>query len=246
ISPIYGSRGDVIGASEVARDISERKRGELEMMKALDAIEASNRELEAFSYSVAHDLRAPLRGIDGFSRELSENYHDKLDEDGKKCLSRIRSSAQRMGELIHDLLSLARITRSDLFLERVNLSELVSTVLETLAESHPDRMIDQKVQEDLWTFGDKRMLTIALENLLGNSWKFTRNRPDAQIEFGCVSEEGSTAYYVRDNGAGFDMSYASKLFSAFQRLHTEREFEGTGIGLATVQRIIRRHGGEIW
>lgn len=246
ISPIYNARGEVTGASKVARDISERKQGELEMIKALDAIEASNRELEAFSYSVAHDLRAPLRGIDGFSRELYENYSQILDEEGLRYLKRIRASAERMGELIQDLLALARLTRTDLCWEELNLSELVTGVNERLAESHPDRFVTLKVQENLWAFGDKRMVTIALENLLGNAWKFTRNRADGCIEFGSVLEEATTVYYVRDNGAGFDMSYASKLFGVFQRLHTESEFEGTGIGLATVQRIIRRHGGEIW
>lgn len=246
ISPIHDSRGNVTGASKVARDISDRKRAEGAIARAKEAAEAANRELEAFSYSVAHDLRAPLRGIDGFSQALLEDYSSKLDEDGQRYLRRVRESAQHMAQLIESLLSLGRITRADLQHEPVDLGDLARATAARLRASQPDRNVDFLIAKGLTATGDSRLLGIVLENLLRNAWKFTRNQPEASIEFTCTRHDGQSVFVVRDNGAGFDMAFASKLFGVFQRLHSSEEFEGTGIGLATVQRVIRRHEGRIW
>lgn len=247
ISPIRNAQGQVIGASKVARDISGLKRAVEAVARAKEATEAANRELEAFSYSVAHDLRAPLRGIDGFSQALLEDYAEKLDEDGKRYLRRVRESAQHMAQLIESLLSLARITRGQVGSDPVDLSELARAAADRLKASQPDRNVEFLISKGLTVMGDGRLLAIALDNLLGNAWKFTRNEPKACIELGAsLTEAGQQVFHVRDNGAGFDMAFASKLFGVFQRLHTSHEFEGTGIGLATVQRIIHRHQGRVW
>jgi PAS domain S-box-containing protein len=246
MSLINDSRGGVIGASEVARDISDRKRAEQAVARAKEATDVANRELEAFSYSVAHDLRAPLRSIDGFSLALLEDYSGKLDADGQRFLRRVRESAQHMAQLIDSLLSLARITRGVVRSEQVDLSKLANATVGRLTASQPDRNVEFRVSEELTATGDGHLLAVVLENLLGNAWKFTRHQPNAYIEFGSTEQNGRAVFYVRDNGAGFDMAFAPKLFGVFQRLHTAEEFEGTGIGLATVSRIIRRHGGRIW
>lgn len=209
-------------------------------------LEAANKELECFSYSVSHDLRAPLRAIDGFSQALLEDYGDKLDEDGKDSLQRVRAATERMGELIDDLLNLARVARQEIRRETVDLSALARGIAEELRRSDPQRQADFIVAQGLTVEGDSGLLKAALENLLGNAWKFTGKRPAAIIEFGTTRHNGSPAYFVRDNGAGFDPTYADKLFGAFQRLHSHNEFSGTGVGLATVQRIIHRHGGRVW
>jgi light-regulated signal transduction histidine kinase (bacteriophytochrome) len=208
--------------------------------------EAASKELEAFSYSVAHDLRAPLRSIDGFSQALLEDCVDRLDADGKKYLNHVRDAAQHMGELIDDLLNLSRVTRAELRRERVDLSELVRTVLARLQEGQPDRDVELVVQDGLMAQADPRLLDVVLVNLLGNAWKFTSKRAPARIEFATKGAEKPLVFFVRDNGAGFNAAYAGKLFGVFQRLHRTQDFEGTGIGLATVQRIVRRHGGRVW
>jgi light-regulated signal transduction histidine kinase (bacteriophytochrome) len=246
ISPIHDSRGRLIGASKVARDISDRKRAEHALSRAKEATDAANRELEAFSYSVAHDLRAPLRGIDGFSQALLEDYSDRLDEDGRRYLHRVRESAQRMAELIDGLLSLAKITREDVRREPVDLGAMARETARRLSASQPDRNVELLIGDDLDVLGDARLLGVAIENLIGNAWKFTRDRAQPRIEIGSSRHGARPVFYVRDNGAGFDMAFASKLFGVFQRLHSPDEFEGTGIGLATVSRIIHRHGGRIW
>jgi two-component system sensor histidine kinase/response regulator len=209
---------------------------------------AVNKELEAFSYSVSHDLRAPLRSIDGFSHALLDDYADKLDENGQKYLRHVRESAQHMGELIDGLLSLARVTRSEFRREAVNLSQIASDIGARLQHrcSSSARQVELRVDDGLSATGDARLLENVLENLLGNAWKFTSKRPQARIEVGESVQDGVPAFFVRDNGAGFDMSYANKLFGAFQRLHAATEFEGHGIGLASVSRIVQRHGGRIW
>ena len=227
-------------AEEAGRGLSEANR----------ELEVTNKELEAFSYSVSHDLRAPLRSIDGFSQILLEDYADELDEEGKDYLGRVRAASQRMGRLIDDLLGLSRVTRGTMRRERVSLSALAEEVARELEEANPERRIQFSAQGGLEVWGDPRLLRVALENLIGNAWKFTEKQPEARVEFGHSEKLSYTSrvpvYYVRDNGAGFDMAYAGKLFGAFQRLHDANDFEGTGIGLATVQRVVRRHGGHIW
>jgi signal transduction histidine kinase/PAS domain-containing protein len=207
---------------------------------------AANQELEAFSYSVSHDLRAPLRSIDGFSQALLEEYQGKLDDTGKGYLERVRKATLRMGLLIDDMLKLSRINRAECKQESFDLSSVIRAVAEANQQNNPDRAVDVIIQEGIVVQGDPYLMQIVLENLLDNAWKFTVNARHPRIEFGRTIKEGKTAYYVRDNGAGFDMTYVGKLFGAFQRLHTKEEFAGTGIGLATVQRIINRHGGQVW
>jgi PAS domain S-box-containing protein len=243
--PLLDAAGVVYGLCSVATDITERKRADEALQEAKKAAEEANRELEAFSYSVAHDLRAPLRGIDGFSQALIEDYSDKLDDEGRHYLGRVRESAQHMAELIEGLLGLARLSRSEMQWEAVDLSNLARASIERLRASDPDRSVECVIEDGLVQEGDARLLAAVLENLLANAWKFTRQESNPRIEFGRVDDAGGP-FVVRDNGAGFDMDYASKLFGVFQRLHAASEFEGTGIGLATVQRIVRRHGGRIW
>jgi signal transduction histidine kinase len=209
------------------------------------ALAASNEELEAFCYSVAHDLRAPLRGIQGFSQALLEDYSTAIDETGRSYLTRVSTAALRMSDLIDDLLNLSRISRGTLSRATVDVSELARAVALDL-ERRNDRRVRLQIQDGLSANADPRLIQIALENLLGNAWKFTANTADPEIEVGATREEEGTAFFVRDNGAGFDEAYATKLFAPFQRLHSEKEFSGTGIGLATVQRIVRRHGGRVW
>jgi signal transduction histidine kinase len=209
-------------------------------------LETANKELEAFSYSISHDLRAPLRGIDGWSQALLEDYHDKLDEQGRQYIDRVRSETQRMGYLIEDMLQLSRLTRAEVRKEPVDLSALARAIVDRLQKEELQRRVDFVIQENLVANGDVHLLESALVNLLGNAFKFTGARANARIEFGQTEMENQRVFFVRDNGAGFDMAYAEKLFTAFQRMHKAAEFPGTGIGLATVQRIIRRHGGKVW
>ena len=209
-------------------------------------LESINKELEAFSYSVSHDLRAPLRAIDGFSQALQVDYANILDEDGQNFLQRIRAGSQRMGQLIDDLITLSQLTRAEIRKEAVNLSAMAQQIATDLRETQTERSVEFVIQSSLTVDGDGRLLRVMLINLLNNAWKYTSKTPDAQIEFGATFTNGTAVYFVRDNGAGFNMAYADKLFGAFQRLHKSTEFEGTGIGLATAQRIIHRHGGRIW
>ena len=246
----YGGRPAV---SVVMRDITERRKAEealaqqaQELARSNNELSAVNKELEAFSYSVSHDLRAPLRSVDGFSKAILEDYADKLDEQGKDYLQRVRAASQRMAQLIDDLLNLSRVTRSDMRCEPVNLSALAQTIAEELKKTQPGRQVECVIKEGLTVNGDARLLKLVLENLLSNSWKFTAKHTSARIEFGVERPDGKFAYFVRDDGAGFDMAYVEKLFTPFQRLHAPTEFPGTGIGLALVQRIIHRHGGRVW
>lgn len=209
-------------------------------------LEMANKELESFSYSVSHDLRAPLRAIDGFSQALVEDYRDELDETGKDYLRRVRAAAQKMGALIDDMLKLAKVNRTEVILGEVDLSEMVNSIMDELRDAEPDRQVTVKVTSGLTAWCDSHLIKIALINLMNNAWKYTSKTGNASIEFGMRFHNGSPAFFVQDNGVGFDMAYADKLFGAFQRLHSAGEFSGTGVGLATVKRVISRHGGDIW
>ncbi len=230
----------------VAHDITERKRDEAELAQQKALLEAANRELEAFSYSVAHDLRAPLRSVNGFSRILLEDFADQIAPKAREHLNRVCGAAQRMGEIIDALLQLSRVGRAELRRGPVDLSNLARAVASGLAANDPSRQVELRVEEGLTAESDAQLMGVLLENLLGNAWKFTANKPQARVEFGAIREAGGRAYFVRDNGAGFDMAHAGKLFTPFYRLHRESEFSGTGVGLATVQRVIARHGGRVW
>jgi PAS domain S-box-containing protein len=236
----------------IGNEITKRKQAENELQQALTDLEqnsallkATNKELESFSYSVSHDLRSPLRSIDGFSQALLEDYTDSLDEKAQDYLNRLRGASQKMGELIDGLLKLSRLTRSEMHYESVDLSSLANEIATRLQETHDKRDVQFIIDNNLKTTGDPQMLRVLLENLLGNAWKFTQNTPKAKIEFGSTTENGTKTFFIKDNGAGFDMAFKDKLFGAFQRLHDAVEYPGTGIGLATVQRIINRHGGNI-
>jgi light-regulated signal transduction histidine kinase (bacteriophytochrome) len=210
-------------------------------------LQTANRELDAFCSSVSHDLRAPLRAIEGFSDILLRDYRDKLDDRGRGHLQRVRSATQTMSQLIDDLLGLSRVTRTEMLLREIDLSAAAGAIVEELRRLDPQREVEVILQDGLLARGDPRLMRQVLENLLGNAWKYTSKKPAARIEMGaCKPRDGKPAFFVRDNGAGFDMTYVSKLFRVFQRLHTAAEFPGTGVGLATVQRIIQRHGGEVW
>jgi len=244
LSRAFDRMTESLKATMVSRDELEQR-----VRDRTAQLEAANKELEAFSYSVSHDLRAPLRSIDGFSQALLEDYFDKIDEQGKDYLHRVRAASQRMAQLIDDVLNLSRVTRSEMRFEKIDLGTLVSKIRKELQERQPDRKVEFAISSGLVGRGDARLLRIVLENLLGNAWKFTGKHPLAKIEFG-VTHVGhghdKPVFYVRDDGAGFDMAYVDKLFVPFQRLHASAEFPGTGIGLATVQRIIHRHGGRVW
>ena len=230
----------------VARDVSEARTSRDALASAKETAEAASRELESFSYSVAHDLRAPLRSIDGFSLALVEDYADRLDARGQRYLEFVRGSAQQMAQLIDDLLALSRVTRSELHRIAVDLSALARATAARIAAREPGRHVEVNVEDGLACRADPRLLAIVFENLLGNAWKFTSKRADARIDVASEIVDGAPAFVVRDNGAGFDMAFAHKLFGVFQRLHATTEFEGSGIGLATVRRVISRHGGRVW
>ncbi len=238
-------------------DISARKATEIELNhyrnhleelveQRTKALAAANRELEAFSYSVSHDLRAPLRSVDGFSQVLLEDYTDKLDDIGKQYLQRIRRATQNMSNLIDDLLNLSKLTRSEVNTQSVNLTDIAQEIAHDLQNSEPDRQVNLVIMPNLVADADPKLIRVVLQNLLSNAWKFTGKSEQPEVKFGVTNIDGQNAFYVADNGAGFDMAYADKLFGAFQRLHTQQEFEGNGVGLAIVQRIIARHNGRVW
>ncbi|MBV1786668.1 PAS domain S-box protein [Marinobacterium sp. D7] len=256
-APLIDSNGRTLEWMGIVDDIHERTQAAEEITR-LNAelehrvrertaeLENANRELESFSYSVSHDLRAPLRSIDGFSQALLEDYGHQLDTTAKDYLDRVRNGAQRMGRLIDDMLNLSRVSRMELVRRPLNLSELATEILANLQSAEPQRQVRIDIDQDLLAYGDTRLLQVALENLLGNAWKYTAKQETSEIRFGQMEIDGQPSFFVSDNGAGFDMKYADRLFTPFQRLHDSREFPGTGVGLATVQRVIRRHGGHIW
>lgn len=255
--PLFDAQGKVHEWVGTAEDADDRRRALLEVQR-LNAelelrvgertaeLERTNKELEAFSYSVSHDLRTPLRAIDGFSQALLEDYSAQLDDTGRDYLARVRSGAQRMGRLIDDLLKLARVSRAALNHEVIDLSTIAEEIVGDLRASDPGRTVDIRITSKLTAVGDMHLMRIVLENLLNNAWKYSSKTEKACIEFGMRQYRGEACYFVQDNGAGFDMAYAGKLFGAFQRLHDAKDYPGTGVGLATVQRIIHRHGGHIW
>jgi PAS domain S-box-containing protein len=261
---LRNSQGRAVCNLALIEDITDRKKADEEIRALNDSLElrvaqrsaeavesnqkleSANRELEAFAHSVSHDLRAPLRSVDSFSQIILDEYSDKLDEDGAKYLRRIRAGAQNMGQLIDALLNLSRVSRGLLNRECVQLSSMASTIVKELQDQDSRRTVNIEIAADIQANGDARLLRIVMNNLIGNAWKFTGKRDQACLEFGSNTEKGVVVYFVRDNGAGFDMAYVSQLFTPFQRLHQTTEFAGTGIGLATVQRIVQRHGGRIW
>ncbi len=247
IDDISERLGRVIERIRIEEEL-ERLNAELERRVAdrTARLEAANRELEAFSYSVSHDLRAPLRGIDGFSQMLQEEYADRLNERGSDYVRRVRAASQRMGELIDALLTLSHVSRASVERETLDLSEMAREIAVEFVAEEPDRKVEFSITDGITASADENMLRIVLDNLLSNAWKFTGEHPTARIEFGADEKERETIYFVRDDGAGFDMKYADNLFYVFQRLHGQDEFTGIGIGLATVKRIIDMHGGRIW
>jgi light-regulated signal transduction histidine kinase (bacteriophytochrome) len=238
-------------------EVLERKAAEQEVKRLNEILESrveertrqlelAKNELEAFAYSVSHDLRAPLRSIEGFSAILIEDLGDKLDSQGRDSLNRIRAATQRMAGLINDLLALSRVTRSTVRHQEIELSSLAEEIAADLRKRDPKRQVEFAIVPGATVVADPGLMRIVLENLMGNAWKFTSRHERAKVEFGSMDRDGKTAFYVRDDGAGFDQAHAHKLFGPFQRLHSIGEFEGSGIGLATVSRIIHRHGGRVW
>jgi light-regulated signal transduction histidine kinase (bacteriophytochrome) len=248
ISERLGRPGIMVVMQDVTDRESARTIRELnaELERRIAELDAANRELDAFAYSVSHDLRAPLRAIDGFSSTLLSDHGDSLQPAARHALGRVRAGAQRMSVLIDDLLDLSRISRAPVRVETVDLTELARGVVAELVRREPERQVEVDIAAELVAQGDGRLMTIVLVNLIENAWKFTARRGQARIAFGREERGDEMVFFVRDNGAGFDMQYAHRLFTPFQRLHDASEFEGTGIGLATVNRIIARHGGRIW
>lgn len=251
LSPVDTDDGSQVIAA--VRDMTGQKRNEshiaelnARLQRDNNELTVVNRELQAFSASVSHDLRSPLRAIDGFSNALLEDYAEVLDETGQDYLSRVRSGAQRMGLLIDDMLKLSSISRADLNLQEVDLSALARHIADELKKNEPQRDVEFIIADDMLAIADRNLLNIALTNLIGNAFKFTRDRVPGSIEFGTKDENGTPVFFIRDNGAGFEMAHAEQIFDAFKRLHDAREFPGNGVGLATVQRVIHKHGGRIW
>jgi PAS domain S-box-containing protein len=257
ITAVLDEQSQLVGFAKVTRDVTERRDAEEQLRRANEDLERrvrqrteeltiANGELEAFSYSVSHDLKAPLRSLDGFSRMLIERANDRLTEQERDYLQRIRRASQRMTTLTDAMLALSRLTSAPIAVQRVDLSRLVREIAAELSQAEPDRVVQFEVVGEAFADADPRLARIAIDNLVRNAWKFTRKQPEPRIEFGCESSADGAMFFVRDNGVGFDMGQVDRLFIPFQRLHRASDFEGTGIGLATVNRVLRRHGGRVW
>jgi PAS domain S-box-containing protein len=247
LSPVYDEGGALIGASSIARDITDQQKAEAELLLRTAELERVNENLESFTYSVAHDLRAPLRALGGFSAALLEDYADSLDETGRGYAGHIRDASDQMAQLIDDLLDLSRVAQADVHLQPVDLGAEAVRIVAELKRGEPERRVTFTAQQPAWARADRQLIRTVLQNLLENAWKFTDHRAEASIEFGTMpAEDGRVCLYLRDDGAGFDPAYAGKLFNPFQRLHSARDFPGTGVGLASVRRIVERHGGRVW
>jgi PAS domain S-box-containing protein len=256
VGPVFDA-DNVVGFTVSSRNVTARKQAEIELKKHQERLEelveartaellSLNRELEAFSYSVSHDLRGPLRSIDGFSKLLLDDYNDTLDENGIDYINRVRNACQRMGVLIDDLLALSKVSRYELQRNSLDLSDLTRQIVNDLRDTDSNRSVELVVAPGMKANADAHLVRIVMENLLTNAWKYTQNRPNAIIEFNSITQKGNGTFFVRDNGVGFDMQYAANLFKPFHRLHSETDYPGSGIGLATVERIIKRHGGKVW
>jgi PAS domain S-box-containing protein len=247
ISPIHDHEGVVIGASSIARDITDQDHYAVELRSRAEELERVNRDLETFSYSVAHDLRSPLRALSGFSTALLEEFKDDLGPVGGGYVERIREASEQMAMLIDDLLHLSSVSRAEIHVQTVDLSDEAARIAESLQRQAPERKASFTIQPAVCARADRGLIRTVLQNLLDNAWKFSSGRDEALIEFGTApAAETGLCYYVRDNGAGFDPDYADRLFKPFQRLHPTREFPGTGVGLASVRQIVERHGGRVW
>jgi PAS domain S-box-containing protein len=245
--------GKITGASVIAHDITERKYAEKalrerEQKYRLQAEELAtvNKELESFSYSISHDLRAPIQAMKGLCSIMMENYSDKLEPELQGYLRRIVTSSDKMGKLVDDMLNLSKISRQEMNVQQISISKIAETIINELQQSDPAKKVEVSIAQNVVTRGDSGLMSIALSNLIGNAWKYSSKTPNAHIEFGEMLKDGETIYYVRDNGAGFNMKFASKLFEPFKRFHSDKEFSGTGIGLAIVKRVIEKHHGKIW
>lgn len=246
ITALRDKNSTILGYTKLVRDITDRKHLEEQLEKRANELASSNKELEAFSYSISHDLRAPLIAMKGFTNILIEDYSNNMDTDAQDFLRRIVNSADKMSELIDDMLNLSKVSRMEMSLQEINLSAITETVINELRQAEPTNNIEVTITENLEAHGDARLIYIALSNLISNAWKYSSKTPSARIEIGEMEKCGQKIYYLRDNGAGFDMKFAAKLFVPFMRLHSDREFPGTGIGLAIVKRVIEKHAGKIW
>ena len=244
IAPQAGELGSFADALNQLLDQMQTR--DTTLRRRTNELEAANKDLESFASAVSHDLRAPLGSIAGFAQALDEDYRDRLDDVGKECVDWIRQSADQMSVLMEGLLQMARLSRVEVQRSEVDLSSMAERIAATLQRTHPDRVVDFRIATGIVANGDAKLLAAVLENLINNAWKFTSKRANARIEIGVKDDGGPPAFFVRDNGAGFDPQHAAKMFRPFQRLHSDREFSGTGIGLATVQRIVQRHGGRTW